>query len=51
MIMVMIMRRSRSGFLRRSFEITAHIQNLFALIDATILAGGVRDKRSLAGGA
>lgn len=49
MIVVMIMRGN--GLLSRAFHVTTHIKNLLALVCATILAGGVRHKRSLARGA
>ena len=49
MIVVMIMRGS--GFLGRPLEVTAHVYDLLALVGSTILAGGVRHKRGLAGGA
>lgn len=45
----MIMRRS--GFLRGALQVTTHIENLLTLIGSTVLAGRVRHKRSLAGGA
>ncbi len=49
MIMVMIL--CGSGLLGRPLEVTAHVEDLLALIGPTILAGGVRHERSLAGGA
>ena len=52
-IVVVILSRSgdRCNLLCRSFEITALIKNLLPLVGSTILAGRVRNKRSLAGGA
>lgn len=45
----MIMRGS--SLLSRALHVTTHIENLLAFVDSTVLAGSVRHKRSLTGGA
>lgn len=49
--MIVVMTMLWRGLFGCALEITTHIQNLLALISPAVLAGGVRHKRDLAGGA